>query len=250
VNPGPFGKSYVRFDLDVDRATKKVIAEKHEIVDVTGTVGAPPFPPSPEMVAIAESARQKVKSLAGDVLGRLGKPLQKGTFEDSPIGHFVVDSWLDQLPEVDAAICNHGAFRQPLRSGVITMGDLLSVMPFENNLFIVHITGKQLKDELAIDGPVVGGITWSYREGKDGKRTVVSVVDRKGRPLDDRKKYAVAINDFMYNGGDGFTFKEIDAAPEDTGFSWRQPVIRTLRLNEAMSRRAEPESRARARRVY
>jgi 2',3'-cyclic-nucleotide 2'-phosphodiesterase (5'-nucleotidase family) len=249
VNPGPFGRSYVRFDIDVDRASKKVGSVKHEIVDVTGEVGAPSFAPSPELMAVAESARQRAKNLSGEVLGRLAKPLPQGTFADSPLGHFIVDTWLAALPDVDVAVCNHGALRQPLPSGPVTLGDLLGVMPFENNLFIVKITGKQLKSQLAIDSPVVSGITWSYRESKDGTRSVVSLVDRVGKPLEDAKKYTVAVNDFMYTGGDGFGFKELDGAPEDTGLSWRQPVIRALRLAESSNRKSEPQSTARARAV-
>jgi 2',3'-cyclic-nucleotide 2'-phosphodiesterase (5'-nucleotidase family) len=129
------------------------------------------------------------------------------------------------------------------------MGDLIGVLPFENNLFVVRLTGKQLKEQLAIDGPVVAGITWSYREGKDGKRSVLSVIDRKGKPIDDGKKYRVVINDFMYYGGDGFTFKTVDPTPEDTGLSWRQPVIRAFNLAESMNRKVEPVTGPRARTV-
>jgi 5'-nucleotidase / UDP-sugar diphosphatase len=249
VNPGPFGRSYVRFDISVNRASKKVADVKHEIVDVTGDVGSPAFAPSPALIAVAEAARQRAKNLSGEMLGRLAKPLPQGTFADSPIGHFVVDTWLAALPDVDVAICNHGALRQPLPSGPVTLGDLLGVMPFENNLYIVKISGKQLKQQLEIDSPVVSGITWSYRNGKDGARSVVSVVDRMGKPIDDAKKYTVAINDFMYFGGDDFKFKELDGAPEDTGLSWRQPVIRALRLAESSNRKSEPQSTARARLV-
>jgi 2',3'-cyclic-nucleotide 2'-phosphodiesterase (5'-nucleotidase family) len=249
VNPGPFGRSYVRFDFEIDRASKKLLATKHEIVDVVGEVGAPVYAPSPALIAVAESARQRAKNLSGEVLGHLAKPLPVGTFSDTPLGHFVVDTWLTALPDVDVAICNHGAIRQPLPSGPVTLGDLLGVLPFENNLYIVRITGKQLKSQLMIDGPTVSGITWSYREAKDGTRTIVSVVDRVGKAIDDNKKYSVAINDFMYFGGDKFTFKELDGAPEDTGLSWRQPVIRALRLAESSQRKAEPQSTARARRI-
>lgn len=249
VNPGPFGRSYVRFDIEVDRATRKVGAVKHEIVDISGDVGAPAFPPSPELVAIVEGARQRVKG-SSELLGRLSKPLPVGSFADTPLGHFIVDTWLASLPDVDIAMCNHGALRQPLASGPVTAGDLMGVLPFENNLYVVEITGKQLTSQLAIDSPIVGGITWTYKESKDGVRTVVSVVDRVGKPIDPNKKYRVAINDFMYTGGDGFQFRELDGAPEDTGMSWRQPVIRSLRQAEAGARKSEPQGRARAKLVY
>lgn len=248
VNPGPFGRSYVRFDISVDRATRKVIEVAKELVDVTGEVGAPTFPPRPDLVAITETARQKAKTLADEPLGRLAKPLPVGSFQSSALGNLVVDSWLSSLPNVDFAILNHGALRQPLPAGMVKVGDLMSVMPFENNLYVVTLTGAQLKSQLAIDSPVVGGLTWSFKTDA-GRRVVTSVVDKKGKPVADDTKYRVVILDFMYTGGDGFEFMKLDTAPVDTGLSWREPVMRTLRTAEATSRKVEPLTAPRAREV-
>ncbi len=248
VNPGPFGRSYVRFDVDVDRKSRAVTSVKHEIVDITGEVGAPPYPPSPELAAIAERARQKAKSLSSEVLGRVSSPLQVGTFANSTLGHFVVDAWLSEFPEVDIAMLNHGALRQPLPSGPITMGDIVSAQPFENNLLIVTLTGAQLKKQLLIDSPIVSGISWSYKERK-GIRKIVSVVDRVGKKISDKRKYTVIILDFMYTGGDGYTFKDMDTAPVDTGISWREPVVRALRFAQSTNRKLSPRSGARARQL-
>lgn len=245
VNPGPFGRSYVRFDLRVERAGRKLVRSTFQVVDVTGEVGAPAHRVSPELVALVEGARQKAAAMSGQVLGKLAKPLPVGTFADSPLGHVIVDAWLSAMPKADFAVCNHGAIRQPLGAGPVTIGDLLAVLPFENNLYVVKVTGKQLKDTLTLDAPVVAGLTWKYREDKKG-RTIVSVLDRVGKPIEDGKTYKVVINDFMYFGGDGYKFREFDAAPEDTGLSLREPVMRTLRLAESSARAVEPTPGARA----
>lgn len=247
MNPGPFGRSYGRFDIEVDRKTRQVKVS-HEIVDVTGSTGAPSYPPLPELQAIAEGARQKSKELEKTVLGRLSGPLPLGNFEESPLGHLVVDAWLAAFPEVDVAMCNHGALREPLGRGAVTLGALTSVLPFENNLYIVRLTGKQLKEQLAIDSPVVSGITWRFQE-KDGLRQIVSVSDRLGKPIDDKKTYTVIINDFMYAGGDGFTFDKLDPAPDDTGISIREPIMRTLRLAETAGREVDAPVGPRAARM-
>jgi len=248
VNPGPFGRSYVRFDLRVERAGRKLVRSTFQVVDVTGEVGAPAHRLSPELVALVEGARQKAAAMSGQVLGKLAKPLPVGTFADSPLGHVIADAWLAAMPKADFAICNHGAIRQPLGAGPVTIGDLLAVLPFENNLYVVKVTGKQLKETLTLDAPVVAGLTWKYREDKKG-RTIVSVLDRLGKPIEDGKTYKVVINDFMYFGGDGYKFREFDAAPEDTGLSLREPVMRTLRLAESSARAVEPTPGARAAKV-
>lgn len=236
VNPGSVGNAYVRFELEVDNTTRAVKSVSAATVEVTGEIGKPTATPRADIVAIVEAARQKAKSLSGEVVGTVEKPLPVGSFFDSPLGHVITDAWIQAFPNADAAICNHGALRQPLAKGNVTLGDVLGVLPFENNLYIVKLTGKQLKAQLSIDGPVVSGISWKYREKKGIPREVVSVVDKNGKPIDDTTTYKIVINDFMYGGGDKFTFKDFDAAPEDTGLSLREPVIRALRAAQSISK--------------
>ncbi len=246
VNPGPFGRSYARFDITFDTRARRVVKVTDEVVEVSSQIGAPAYPPTPELVAIAEAARQKAKALSDQLLGRLARPLPVGTFDSTPLGNFIVDSWLSAIPEADFAILNHGALRQPLAAGDVKVGDLLGVLPFENNLYLVELTAAQIAEELTISTPVVGGLSFSYRV-RDGKRTVASVVDRVGKPLDAQKRYRVVILDFMYTGGDGFTFQQKDPSPVDTGLSCREPMMRALRAAEATSRKLEPLTGARAR---
>lgn len=239
VNPGPFGRSYTRFDVHLDRETRRVVSVTHETVDVTGKVDAPPFPAHSAVAEIVEAARKASESMTTQRVGELGLPLPVGTFDASPFGHFVVDSWLQAFPESDFAIVNRGGLRQDVESGTISMGDLMGALPFENNILKVKLTGAELKTQLAIDNPVVGGLSWTYRE-QNGQRTVVQVNDRNGRPLSDAKTYEVLIIDFLYTGGDGFTFQALDPAPIDTGISWREPLIRALRRAEDTSKPLVP----------
>ncbi len=231
VNPGPFGRSYTRFDIEFDIRTRQVLRVVDQTVDVTGEVGAPPYPVPEAVRAVVERAMAHAESTTSERIGRLDVPLPTGTFGESPLGHFVVDSWLQAMPEADFAMLNHGGLRQSIESGPVTMSDLLSAMPFENNIQRVKLTGAQIRSQLAIDKPVVGGMTWAYRqsEGPGKARTVVEVFDMDGEPIADRKVYEVLIIDFMYTGGDGFTFQSMDRNPIDTGLSWREPVIRALR---------------------
>ena len=248
VNPGPFGRSYVRFDLRIDPQNHQLRSIDHEIVDVAGDVGAPPFVPVPALTAVAEDARQKVRTLSEETLGQLAQPLEPGTFEHSPLGHFIVDTWLSEFGDADFALLNHGALRDTLPSGEVSLGDLMNVAPFENNLMIVRLTGAQLKQQLAIDHPVVGGLTWTFSERR-GKRVVRTVVNRRGRKLDARRAYRVVILDFMYTGGDGFTFQKMDPDPVDTGVSWRQPIVRAFRAAADRNQTLSVSTRARARHV-
>ena len=122
------------------------------------------------------------------------------------------------------------------------------MLPFENNLYIVKLTGKQLKSQLEIDSPVVAGMSWKFKKTKNGRK-LLNAVDRKGRKIADAKTYSVIINDFMYLGGDGFQFKDLDATPQDTGLSLREPLIRALRAAKAKGEALKTVSGTRAKRV-
>lgn len=239
VNPGPFGRSYARFDLSASAGAAPEV--RVAIKDVAGDLSARAYAPDPELTEIVHGAEAEARRRADTVLGQVDGPLPVGTFEESPLGHLVVDAWLEYLPQADVAMLNHGAIRQPLGRGAVTVGALRSVLPFENNIFLVSLTGAQIKAQLAINEPVVGGISWQYRQ-EQGQRRVLTVVDRSGRPLQDNRRYRVAILDFMYHGGDGFTFREFDKSPEDTGISWRQPVVAALQDAHESERALNPTS--------
>lgn len=249
VNPGPFGTSFASI---VARLSPSLDAVSHvdvEIIEVSGSIESPPQPPMASLDAVAEAAREKTKSMTSERLGELGRPLPVGSFASSPLGQLIVDSWMSALAdETDIAMLNHGAIRQALPAGEVTLGDITSVMPFENNIYLVELTGEQLRTQLTVDHPVVSGLTWTYRE-KDGAREVVTMLDARGQPLLDEKSYRVAILDFMYTGGDGYRFSELDATPLDTGLSWRDPVIRRFRLAETARRPLTPNPGGRARKV-
>ena len=88
------------------------------------------------------------------------------------------------------------------------------------------------------------GLTWKYKEQKGQK--AIRAVDNKGRKIVDARTYSVIINDFMYLGGDGYQFKDLDATPQDTGLSLREPIIRALRKAKSEGRAISPAKGARA----
>ena len=249
VNPGAFGRSYVRFDVRVDAESRRVLDVRDETVAVGGLKDAPPYPPPAEITKVIAAANKLVENQTAEQVGTLGQPLPTGTFNASPLGHFVVDSWLEAFPMADFAMVNHGGLRQNLESGAVSMGDLLGAMPFENNIRQLKLTGAQVKSQLAIDHPVVGGLTWRYRDRNNRGREIVAAVDRVGKPIADDRFYAVLIIDFMYTGGDGYEFQRLDPNPVDTGLSWREPLIRALRNAEARGRPVTVSTAPRGRKV-
>jgi len=131
----------------------------------------------------------------------------------------ITESWLLAYPAADVAITNLGGMRDMIPPGEITIADIVSVMPFENVLIEVKLTGGELlrvlafaRGSAAIGGVRQEGIGWVFK--------------RNGEPVDTGMTYSLLVNDFMYAGGDDYTIlAEIDPSAYDTGINWRQPVI-------------------------
>jgi 5'-nucleotidase/UDP-sugar diphosphatase len=130
----------------------------------------------------------------------------------------IAESWLQGYPTADVAISNPGGIRDDLKAGPVTLADIIGVMPFDDVLIDVKLTGKQLTQVLGrASNPVIGGL---HRQG------IQWILNKTGHPLDPEATYSVLVNDFIYNGGDGYTLlAQSDPNGYDTAINWRQPVI-------------------------
>jgi 2',3'-cyclic-nucleotide 2'-phosphodiesterase/3'-nucleotidase len=92
---------------------------------------------------------------------------------------------------------------------------MYEVMPFDNTLYVVELTGKQVIEILryGINNSQIGmvqfsGITVRYDGTLPEEQRITSVRTLDGKQLDPDKIYKVVTNDFLAGGGDGYiTFK-------------------------------------------
>lgn len=136
------------------------------------------------------------------------------------MGNLVADAMLDRVKGegVSIAIQNGGGLRASIDQGEITMGEVLTVLPFSNTLATFQLTGADIVASLenglsdiengAGRFPQVAGLKFSFDKTKpSGARLVGDVmVEENGAwgPIDPAKTYGVVTNNFMRNGGDGY----------------------------------------------
>ncbi len=133
------------------------------------------------------------------------------------------------------AIQNWGGVRAELREGLITLGNVVEVLPFENAIVLLDLTGAEIRAALE-EGiefqlsrrhtdpglPYVAGIRWRVNLAAPKGRRVIEI-SRPGpggthAPLRAKGIYRVALNDFLANGGDGYgTFRQARRFRQDTG---------------------------------
>jgi 5'-nucleotidase/UDP-sugar diphosphatase len=109
--------------------------------------------------------------------------------------------------DADVAIMNSGGIRTSIAKGDITYKDVLKVQPFSNSICLVTLTGKELKKycEIAANKkPGSGAYAQFDNANVVMKGESLESISVGGAPVDDTKKYRLAINSFIAAGGDGY----------------------------------------------
>ena len=111
------------------------------------------------------------------------------------------------------AIQNGGGLRASIDAGEVTMGEVLTVLPFQNTLSTFHVTGATIVaalengvsqvEEGAGRFPQVAGMTFTVDLTQEpGSR--ISDVMVGGAPVEMDKVYGAVSNNYVRNGGDGY----------------------------------------------
>ncbi|MBV2360086.1 5'-nucleotidase/apyrase family protein [Thalassococcus sp. CAU 1522] len=134
---------------------------------------------------------------------------------ECPMGSLIADAMLDRVKDqgIQIAIQNGGGIRASIDAGPITMGEVLTVLPFQNTLSTFQVTGATIVaalengvsqiEEGAGRFPQVAGLSYAFDATKPaGER--VSDVMVGGAPIEMDKVYGVVSNNYVRNGGDGY----------------------------------------------
>ncbi|MGC9668925.1 bifunctional metallophosphatase/5'-nucleotidase [Planosporangium sp. 12N6] len=179
--------------------------------------------------AIADKYRTAVAPLSNKVVGSITADITNAANAagESALGDVIADGMLAYTRPANAqlALMNPGGIRTSLSyanspggeaPGQVTYGECFAVQPFNNLVVTQTYTGAQLKEVLeqqfvGYAGQTVtkflqvsAGFTYAYDATKPlGQR--VGGMALNGVAIDPAATYRVAMNDFLANGGDGFT---------------------------------------------
>lgn len=134
---------------------------------------------------------------------------------EAPIGNLVADIIRDRF-ESQLAFINGGNLRgdRIIPAGPVTTDDVDTLLPFNNNVDIVGLTGSTVIETLEyglsgldqLEGRFlqVSGMRFTARGGRVISAEILNA-DGGYSPLDPNATYSVATNSYLAGGGDGFT---------------------------------------------
>ncbi|MDN4501498.1 5'-nucleotidase C-terminal domain-containing protein [Alteromonadaceae bacterium BrNp21-10] len=164
----------------------------------------------------------------------------------------VADAFLTYLPKADVSIQNAGGVRSEFTSGVFTVADAYTILPFSNTVVTIDMTGAQIIKVLnegltysqGISGstgsfPYSSHLRYDVLLGAAEQQGIVNVeVKDRGTnewsDIDINATYSVATNSFTAQGKDGYvTFAEVreanSAAFEESDVVYVVPLIELFR---------------------
>lgn len=225
-----------KFNLNFNSRTKRLESFDWEILPVTDQIAD-----APEFAPVFEKYRGLLEQLAvkiGSTSVELDALSQSVRQKETNIGNFVAEAYRNVV-DADIGFVNGGSIRADLtyQPGPLTKRDVLSILPFNNPIVKVEVTGNLLKRILehgvARSGPgednepgrfpQVSGVRFVYDPSKPAGSRVTSMTVG-GNPVSDAAVYTLATSDFLVSrGGDGYTMlkdgkKLTDAAtaPKDS----------------------------------
>ena len=204
-----------RFDLNIDPATGKVQSIDWQIIPVNESVED-----DVAFAPVVEKYAKLTTELSAPV-GRTNVPLDARSAtsrtEETNIADFIADSFR-RASGADVALINGGSIRADdvLPAGDLAVRDVLSILPFGNNLSVLDVTGEVLRQALehgvSLTGPgaepgpfpQVSGLTFSFDASRPPGSRVVGDVMVNGERLDPQKHYKLVTTSFIAGGGDQY----------------------------------------------
>lgn len=186
--------------------------------------------PDPEIEARVKELAGPIEELKARVVAETAEAIDGSRetcrAQECQMGNLVADAMLDRVKDqgVTIAIANGGGLRASIDAGPVTMGEVLTVLPFQNTLSTFEVTGEavvaalengvsQLEDGAGRFAQVAG-LKYSFDPAQPAGSRVSDVMVANGGdwvPIDPAATYKLVSNNYVRGGGDGFRMF-VDAA--------------------------------------
>ena len=215
VTAGRFGKFAGKLDLTFSDGKLKAVESR--LVPVENAE------PDPAVAKLLEPFEAKLNETLKQVVGQASGDLSQSTARESHMGNLVADA-VRAKTGTAVALINAADAQTGIQKGPITSGMLFQVLPSENTLVTMRLTGAQIKHILGRSVMSLSGVRVKLDAAKPEGKRLVSVRLENGTPLRDKDLYTVTTNDFLLMGGDGYTEFADGIDVEDTGILMRDAL--------------------------
>ncbi|PSQ39708.1 bifunctional metallophosphatase/5'-nucleotidase, partial [Halobacteriales archaeon QS_9_68_42] len=240
TRPGDGGRAVLEVDLERREVTRHAVEE------------------APLDATLADRYRTRLEEAGlGEVVANVEEPIARTEREafrgESRVGNFVADAYrwaaereLGTDPPV-VGLQNSGGIRTgPPLAGAVTVADLVSLVPFEEAVAVVELSGADLRSVLREAGDTTGfGEADWWHAHLSGARVVYDYAEEvvleaqvRGETVDD-SRYRLAVSEFLLNTDAEFpTLTERDAVSRlDTQYEVLTDYARSVGIDPELEGR-------------
>jgi len=208
-----------------------------------------------QIVARLDELEKPINTLKETIVGTVSNPLTGDRavcrIQECDMGNMIADAMRDAVIDkgYTIALQNSGGIRASLDAGDVTLGEIMTILPFQNTLSTFKVTGEQLLtaiengvsqiEDVAGRFPQVSGMRYTFDPSKpvNGGRVTSIEIDENGswQPLDLNKTYGMVSNNFIRGGGDGYKVFRSASEIYDFGPDLADVVANYIKANPGYS---------------
>lgn len=192
-----------RFDILVDDDTNSIVEWKWELLPVDETLSEP----DEKLQDFIDSFQEVVDRKYNTIITRFAKRLDHMIWgEESQLGNLFADI-LAEHSKADIAFISSGSIRGGGLGETVTLGDFKKICPYSGALFVVQLTGAQLKTifEHTMTAEKRKRLIFQVSKAcemvyKDGEGVVS--LSLHGQPVEDNTHYSVCLQEYYYQNSE------------------------------------------------
>jgi len=148
--------------------------------------------------------KEKMQAEMGKVIGQTEQELTKPSAPETLMGNFFADAMLTEGlkkdPSIQFTLSTKGGLRTTFPKGDITVSQVFELMPFENEMVVLKLSGENVQKVIDFivnkDGEPISGMRMKIRNKQAYEVTI------GGQPFDINKTYNLLTYDYLADGGD------------------------------------------------
>jgi 5'-nucleotidase/UDP-sugar diphosphatase len=189
-----------------------------------------PVPIGPDAAVTAmlapyiEQSNASLKEVVGEAADTFVFGNRLTRYQETALGNMITDANVWYFRNVsnqtlDFAFHNGGNMRAELPRGPLTREQILTVLPFENYLYIASLRGSEILELFDFIATIPQGAGGFPQFSKEVRYTIdipnqrISNLTIGGAPVDPNRIYRFCTNDYILGGGDGYV---VMAKAQDT----------------------------------
>ena len=223
AQPKNWGMALARADVDMreENGHWEVVSKHSRTIPVTAQVE-----PDPEMMKLAEPYHEETEKYLNTPIAHSSHDLsgKYARYEDTPLLDVIQKAQMEAgHADVSMATMLYAGAHIP--AGPVTVGEAAGLYIYENTLYVVQMTGAQLKDALehaegffsqwplaagetpklpSYNADQAYGVSYEVDLTKPVGQRIVNL-QFHGKPLDPAQVLRVATNNYRYTGGGGYS---------------------------------------------